>query len=258
METAVSKRFPIKCGVPQGSVLGPLLYLIMISDIQVINDLPKIIYADDTNCVVSAKTSDDLKIKSEAAMSDLVEYYHSARLKLNAEKTEVINFDSKLNVVSVMVDAASGLYQDSVLHARMLGVQIDNALDFKQHIDNVVRDVKQRIKQLQKLPKGVTLKARRMMGIGIVLSKIFFGLPVYASASKSDLVKVKVAYHDALRAILGVNKMMKVKMSYIRRTLQLLSFDSLVRYFDVTTLQRILVTGQPYHLFKYVDLRFLF
>ena len=254
VETSISKRVPIRYGVPQGSVLGPLLYVVMITDIQKINHHAKIIYADDTNCVVKAKTSDDLNEATDEAMKNLIDYYHDVRLKLNAEKTQIINHDSKLGVVSVKINNDTGDRQESVHHARVLGIRLDSGLDFKIHIENLVSDVKGRITQLRKLPKGVTLKARRMMGIGIVLSKIYYGLPIYASACRSDLKRVEVSYNAALRAILNVSKKRKIKMTVIRRHLGLLSFNSLIRYFDVTTLQRIILTGQPYHLFKYLKI----
>ena len=253
VENSISKRFRVDYGVPQGSVMGPLLYTIMIADIQGINDHAKIIYADDTNCVVRAKTSAELSDETNTAMKNLIDYYHTVRLKLNAEKTQIINHDSKQNIVTVITNLDTGSGQDSVQHAKMLGIQIDSNLDFKTHIDNLVKDVKLRIKQLNKLPKGVTLKARRMFGIGIVLSKIYFGISAYASANKSDIDKVNVCYNDSLRAIMKVSKAQKIKISTIRRHLGLLSFKSVIKYFDVTLLHRIISTGQPYHLAKYIQ-----
>ena len=56
--------------------------------------------------------------------------------------------------------------------------------------------------------------------------------------------------------MLQVNKMRKIKMDRIRRGLGLLSFDNLVKYFDVTTLKRIVASGEPYHLYKYIDVNY--
>ena len=252
VETSLSKRFKIKCGVPQGSVLGPLLYSILITDIQSINNKTKIIYADDTNCVVTSDSPEILHAETEKAMKDLIDYYHAVKLKLNPQKTEIINHDSKLNTVKIIIDE-DGNQQTSVHHARMLGIQIDSNLDFKVHISNVVKDVKHRIAQFRRLPPGVSLKARRMLGIGLILSKIYFGIQIYSVASKSDLNMVRVAYNNALRTILGVSKMNKIKLSRIRRELGLLSFPSVIKYFDVTTLNRILTTKQPHHLYKYLE-----
>ena len=128
VEWILSKRYPILSGVPQGSVLGPLLFIITISNLQNINNHTKIVYADDTTCVVVAEDSTELQTKTEDAMVDLIRYYHRARLKLNAEKMEVVNHDFKNNVVSIKVDEHSGAQQQSVQHARLLGIQIDTTL----------------------------------------------------------------------------------------------------------------------------------
>ena len=76
------------------------------------------------------------------------------------------------------------------------------------------------------------------MGIGIVLSKIYFGLPVYASAAKSNLNRVRVVYNDALRTILNVSKMQKMKLSVIRRRLELLLFESTIKPAGVSAVTR--------------------
>ena len=83
VETDKSKKVKIRSGIPQGSVLGPLLYAIFIIDIKEINSHPKIIYADDTNCLVASKSKQQLQEDTEEAMEDLVEYYGNLQLKLN-------------------------------------------------------------------------------------------------------------------------------------------------------------------------------
>ena len=256
-----SKRVPITCGVPQGSVLGPLLYTILISDIQDINNHPKILYADDTSCAVVARGSAELEDKTNAAMRDLVNYYHNLRLKLNASKTEIINHNTKNALVDVVINSATGEVQTSVPNARLLGMQIDADLSFKKHIDNLVRDVKYYIKMFNRLPEGVSLRAKRTLGIGLLISRITFGISVYASASNSDLRKVRIAYHDCLRAIIGKKsrtRNRKMSLKELHRSLALPTFHSLVKYFDAVSFKTMLDRHEPHHLYKHINQDYIF
>ena len=88
VETKKSKNFHLKFGVPQGSILGPLLYLIYIGSITQIDDFMRIIYADDTNCVVTGKNNEELENRTNEAFSNVVHYYESSGLKLNQNKTQ--------------------------------------------------------------------------------------------------------------------------------------------------------------------------
>ena len=250
--TSFSKEFPIRCGVPQGSVLGPLLYAVTISDIQSINEHPKILYADDTSCVIVARSSNELKVKSEAAINDLASYYHKARLKLNAEKTQIIHHDGKSTVVDLLVDAQNATYQSSVSHSRLLGIQIDTGLNFKAHINNLVRDVRNNIKMFKRLPEGINLKARRTLGIGLLISRISYAISIYSMASRTDLNRVRVVYHDALRAIWGKLDcgVRKIKLDRLHRGLDMLTFSGLIKYYDCVLLNDILTHRRPYHLYK--------
>src|SRR6267154_4060598 len=84
----------INYGVPQGSVLGPLLFLIYINDIGNIPDLPSLpkIFADDTDLFVSADNLTDLNVSTQSAIDNLSEWLTSNKLTINQEKTVYMLF----------------------------------------------------------------------------------------------------------------------------------------------------------------------
>lgn len=82
----------VKMGVPQGSILGPLLFLLYINDLPR-NVSPKIIlYADDTTAVIKASSHFELQTKLQQAFTELAYWFEVNGLKLNQDKTQLLNF----------------------------------------------------------------------------------------------------------------------------------------------------------------------
>ena len=77
--------------MPQGSILGPLLFIIYINDIYKISDLLKV-YADDTNAFVTASTSEELNRKGNEVLSFLIRWTSANRLTINTENLALQSF----------------------------------------------------------------------------------------------------------------------------------------------------------------------
>jgi hypothetical protein len=88
----------VRCGVPQGSVLGPLLFNIYINDFPLeINKISEVImFADDTSILCTAKDYHNLKIKLDAIISHMVKWFQNSEFVLNLDKTKTIKCTSQL------------------------------------------------------------------------------------------------------------------------------------------------------------------
>jgi len=140
----VSKTLPVVCGVPKGSVLGPLLYTMYTKSVGEICRRHNVLYrcyADDIQLYCAAEGSEELVAKLSSineCIDELKSWMGYSMLKLNSEETEFIIFASKKSPGRNITPSLPWHLRDiKISHVRSLGVIFHSALSFAKHIDYI-------------------------------------------------------------------------------------------------------------------------
>ena len=132
-----SEHEQVTCGVPQGSILGPLLFLLYINDVMHINNSHHIIlFADDTNCLFTGNNIEDLVQQINSSIRNLSEWFRTNKLSLNIDKSNYVIFHKKqsssiTNNHTIKIDDKE---LSQVNHVKFLGVLLDANMTWNIHL----------------------------------------------------------------------------------------------------------------------------
>ena len=166
----LSTASSVTCGVPQGSILGPLLSLMYINDRpNCLRDAAPRMFACDTNITLSAKTVADLKLALTSELNNLTCWLRANRLSLNVAKTElmIIEYRQRLNDAQCEdIDITIGdKTMKRVDHTKSVGLTIDAQLSWSKHVDEICKKASSAIGAL----KRVSLLFRRMLQFKFIM-----------------------------------------------------------------------------------------
>lgn len=200
-------------GVPQGSILGPLLYILYTNDLPLIVD-NVVQYADDTTLIISEENEGDLDNKIFNAIGKLEQYFTPLNLKLNPEKTQVIKFSNRiLNNPAVFTNGNTTL--TSVKNTSFLGIKIDTRLDWKYHIECLSTNMAKYCYALKVISQNINSETAFVAYHAYIQSRIRYGIIFWGNSSNID--RVFILQKRCLRNILNMKQTDSCRPIFIER-----------------------------------------
>lgn len=248
----VSDSRPINAGVPQGSILGPLLFSIFISDLQyVIESCNIYLFADDILLKNSFTLDNEQNaiIEINADLNRIKQWTYDNTLQLNAAKSQHIFIGSNQNI-SKLENFSLKINDEeipTVDHVKNLGVIFDQKLKFTKHVDLICRKAYLSLKQLFPFKEYLDVETKKMLINNLVLSHINYADIVYGPClSLQDKSRIQKMQNHCIRFITDVPRYAHIT-PYIRE-LGLLKQDETRFVHYSCFLNKILTTGLPEYL----------
>lgn len=145
IESSISQDHLVTVGVPQGSILGPLLFNLFVADLSWSVDANFMRYADDTNLVVCSDSYDELKDKAEEQLKKVVEWFEDNGLAVNPTKTQLLLACGSSRTKKHQRKDFFIKYSDTILRPcesiKLLGFTIDQDFQFKQQTQQVLKKI---------------------------------------------------------------------------------------------------------------------
>ena len=220
----------VKCGVPQGSILGPLLFLIYINDLSnVSKTLDFILFADDTNIFFSHSNLEYLSLTVNTELNNLTDWFRAIKLSVNIEKSNFMIFRprQKRQTLDIRI-CLSNQEIHQVKESVFLGVVLDEHLTWIPHINNITRKVSKAIGIMYKTSFCLPQKALKTLYYALVYPYIQYCVSVWGSTYPTNLNRLTVLQKKAVRIV--ASKPFDAHTDPIFKDLQILKFNCIYRF----------------------------
>ena len=207
----MSSEETVTSGVPQGSILGPILFICFMNDMpKNFNNCKIISYADDTQIMISAKSSKQIKKKLESLICAAQKWYTENSLLNNATKTEVMLISRRkknkekfdINVFDEGKMKTLKL-KESI---KLLGVHLDEELNWNRQINEVNKKARNAVRNLQRVNLLLPQKSRMLLYNSLVATHFNYADTVWGGCNIKNKNKLQRTQNAAVKSMMGMKK----------------------------------------------------
>uniref|UniRef100_A0A1B6M194 Reverse transcriptase domain-containing protein n=1 Tax=Graphocephala atropunctata TaxID=36148 RepID=A0A1B6M194_9HEMI len=197
----------LKYGVPQGSILGPLLFICYLKGVP---DLIKrgniFMYADDISFTMSSKNVDDIEEHSFIQLSSINQHLSDLNLLVNPDKTNYIYFSTPQNIECNKASIFLGEQcLEEVENTKVLGLEMDRNLNWNIHVNKICSKISSGLFALRRMSKICSKETLKTIYCSLIHSHISFGLILYGGTSLENLNRILHLQKQAIRIIFGLD-----------------------------------------------------
>ena len=209
---SVSNAGELTCGVPQGSILGPLLFLLYVNDMKQAIDCDLFLYADDSCLVFQHKNVKEIEINLNKNFSNLCDWFVDNRLSIHfgEDKTKSILFapKNKIKKIDKLDITYNGIHIKQCSKVTYLGCILDESLSGESMALYVMDKINNKIKFLYRKSKYLTKSLRRLLCNALIQPHFDYACSArYPNLNKGFKKKLQVTQNKCIRFCLQLGNM---------------------------------------------------
>ena len=251
IDHTTSDYLPLEVGVPQGSNLGPLFFLIFVNDLSFLLTCDVEQYADDTTLTVTGKTTKATEEVLEDNCAVVSNWMIENQFQLNADKTHIMTLGTQErlslpgNKVSIEMDGLV-LKESEDKSETLLGIEMDSNLKWHSQIAKLVTKLRSRLAGLSHVKFVLPPKLRKSVSEGLFNSVLGYCLSLYGGCDMGEIKQLQVLQNRAAQLV--THSACRAPRVPMYDKLDWLTVTQLVRYHTVLTVYRIRMSREPEYL----------
>lgn len=196
----------VKLGVPQGSILGPVLFLIYMNDLtRVDSNIKTALFADDTTLMSTGETLQEAAKNMNEILEKISTWFQCNKLNLNPSKTRYMIFNHKTEEIDLIRINNTPIKRvwtkGSETSFKLVGIHIDENLKWINHITAIAKKIASSTYGLHKASKELDCHNKKLLYSGLIHSHLTYGLAIWGHATKGRLNTLLVKQKKAIRKI---------------------------------------------------------
>ena len=211
-----SESADVTQGVPQGSILGPLLYILYVNDFT-LNFPGKHVtgFADDTSFLIQNIQKDTASSEAKQILTKCKNWFSEQNLVMNDSKTAVVLFHNGCNTIECNIELPD-ITLTSSENTKFLGLTLDSNLKWKQHTNKLCKKLSSALFALRTLRGKIDFTTMLQVYHAIFESHLNYGIVFWANSLNSNILRVLKMQKKAIRLLDGLKARDSCRESFVK------------------------------------------